>query len=183
MDIKISVIIPVYNVEKYITKTMESLISQTLKEFELILVDDGSKDSSIELAEGILKGSHINYRVIKKVNEGVSRARNTGIDIAQGTYIYFLDSDDYIEDTLLEKMYHCAQKERAQVVFCGYTHISDEVEHNSNFIKPLLKVHKYLEKPISGIEAAEKMLRNEFWISAISGLYLRSYIKEKKYIF
>ncbi|MEG0774574.1 glycosyltransferase [Clostridium sp.] len=179
----VSVIIPVYNVGKYIIKTIDSLINQSFKDFELILVNDGSKDNSIELAEERLSGTDLNYRVINKVNEGVSKARNVGINESKGKYIYFLDADDYIDDTLLEKMYNCAEKENAQVVFCGYTHLNAQGEYKPGAVNTLLKVHKYLDKPIGGLEAAGKMLRNEFWISAISGFYDSSFLKGNKILF
>lgn len=183
MSNTVSVIIPVYNVGKYIIKTIDSLISQSFKDFELILVNDGSKDNSIELAEEKLNGSDLNYRVINKVNEGVSKARNVGIEESKGKYIYFLDADDYIDDTLLEKMYNCAEKENAQVVFCGYTHLNAQGEYKPGAVNTLLKVHKYLDKPISGLEAAGKMLRNEFWISAISGFYDADFLKKNRICF
>lgn len=179
MAYKVSVIIPVYNVGEYIVKTMESLIDQTFKDFELILVNDGSRDNSIAYAETALKNSTVNYKVINKDNEGVSKARNKGIEEATGKYLYFLDGDDYIDKSFLEKMYHCAEKEEAQVVFCGYTHMNASGQQEST----LLKVHKYLEKPISGVEAAAKMLNNEIWISAISGFYLREFIMENNISF
>lgn len=179
----VSVIIPVYNVGKYIIRTMDSLINQSFRDFELILVNDGSRDDSIEIAEERLKNTSVNYRVINKVNEGVSKARNVGIREATGKYLYFLDSDDYIESTLIEKMYTCAEEEQAQVVFCGYTHLNAEGEYKVGVANTLLKVHKYLEKPISGIEAAGKMLKNEIWISAISGFYAKDFLKKNNIYF
>lgn len=166
-EIKISVVIPIYNVEKYICKTIESLKVQSFHGFEVLLINDGSSDNSILIAEECLKTSNLNYKIFNKDNEGVSKTRNLGIEKAEGRYIYFLDGDDYIEDTLLEKFYNRAEEERADVVFCGYTHINSV--DNSIF----MKVHKYIDKTISGIDAAEAMLQNKFWVSAISGFYRR----------
>lgn len=166
-EVKISVVIPIYNVEKYIYKTIESLKVQSFHGFEVLLINDGSSDNSILIAEECLNTSNLNYKIFNKNNEGVSKTRNLGIEKAKGRYIYFLDGDDYIEDTLLEKFYNRAEEERADVVFCGYTHI------NSVDNSIVMKVHKYIDKPISGLDAAEAMLQNKFWVSAISGFYRR----------
>ncbi len=103
-QIKISVIIPVYNVEKYLRECLDSVVNQTLKEIEIILVDDGSTDLSGEICdEYAAKDERI--KVIHKKNEGTGIARNTAIEFSTGEYIFFLDSDDLIELTVLEKLY------------------------------------------------------------------------------
>lgn len=177
MSIKISVIVPLYNVENYIERTLNSLKNQNFKEFEILLINDGSKDKSVDVAEKILNNSMLNYKVINKENGGASSARNTGIDNAQGEYVYFLDGDDYIDPNMLDLMYKKIQNEKAEIVFCGYTHVK---ESNG---EEILKVHKYIKHTIKGIEAAEKMLKNEFWISAISGMYSRNFLKENQLYF
>lgn len=93
---KISIIVPVYNVEKYLRKCIDSILNQTFKDFELILIDDGSTDESGKICDEYnLKDNRI--KVIHKENGGLSSARNAGLDIAQGEYIGFVDSDDWIE--------------------------------------------------------------------------------------
>lgn len=176
-EVKISVVIPIYNVEKYIFRTIESLKNQSLNNFEVILINDGSSDNSIFVAEQCLQESNLNYKIVNKNNEGVSKTRNLGIDKAEGKYIYFLDGDDYIEDTLLEKFYDKAEKEKADVVFCGYTHI------NSDDHSIFMKVHKYIDESMNGIDAAEAMLQNKFWISAISGFYRLEMLKNNNVYF
>lgn len=99
---KVSIVVAVYNVEKYVSKCIESILKQTFTDFELLLVNDGSKDSSLSiLKEYALKDSRID--IIDKPNGGLSDARNTGMRKAQGKYIYFVDGDDFIEETLVEK--------------------------------------------------------------------------------
>ena len=99
----ISVIVPIYNVEKYLIKCIESIINQTYKDLEIILVDDGSTDSSGKICdEFATKDNRI--KVIHKKNGGLSSARNIGLDICKGNYISFIDSDDYIELDMYEKM-------------------------------------------------------------------------------
>ena len=100
--VKISVIVPVYNVEKYLKKCLNSLINQTLNDIEIICVDDGSTDSSIEiLKEFELKDDRI--IVISQKNEGAATSRNKGINLAKGEYISFVDSDDWLELDAFEK--------------------------------------------------------------------------------
>lgn len=93
---KVSIIVPVYNVEKYLAKCLDSLVNQTLKDIEIICINDGSTDNSLEILNTYAqKDSRIT--IIDKKNEGVSAARNTGLNISKGEYIMFVDSDDYLE--------------------------------------------------------------------------------------
>lgn len=126
-EIKISIIMPVYGVEKYVGKAIESIQAQTLKEFELFAVDDGTKDSSGKICdEYAAKDPRI--KVIHKENGGAPSARNVAIPQAKGKYMYFMDSDDWAEPTMLEDMYNLAEKHNAQYVVTGYyidTYYSD----------------------------------------------------------
>lgn len=111
---KVSVIIPVYNVEKFLQRCLDSVVSQTLSDIEIICVDDGSTDNSASvLADFAKKDQRI--KVINQKNQGVSVARNNGIKQANGEYIGFVDSDDYIEPDFYEKLYQEAKKENADV--------------------------------------------------------------------
>jgi glycosyltransferase involved in cell wall biosynthesis len=111
-------------VEDYILNTLKSIVSQTYQKIELILVDDGSPDQSIEIAERYLSDKKINWRVIHKENAGLSAARNTGIENANGEYVICPDSDDYIEPDTIEKMVQCAEEKELSCVFCGYKSVS-----------------------------------------------------------
>ncbi|MEN6414603.1 MAG: glycosyltransferase family 2 protein [Veillonellales bacterium] len=115
----VSVIMPVYNVEKYISKAIESVLGQTYRDFELIIVDDGSPDRSGEIAEEYAKKEDA-IRVLHKENGGLSDARNAGIVAAKGKYTVFMDSDDYLEDNLLEQAVYAAEEQQADVVMFGY---------------------------------------------------------------
>jgi len=114
----LSVIIPVYNVEKYLTECLTSVVNQTFKDIEIIIINDGSSDNS----QGIInKFISKDKRIvcIKQVNQGISSARNAGLKIARGDYITFLDSDDCINENMYEKMIYNIEKEAADVVACG----------------------------------------------------------------
>lgn len=116
---KVSLIIPVYNVENYIEKCLNSVVNQTLKDMEVIIVNDGSKDLSKQKIQKYLeKYPWIKY--LEKENGGLSDARNYGMPYATGKYIAFLDSDDYVEETMYEEMYNIAEKENADMVDCDF---------------------------------------------------------------
>lgn len=115
-NIKTSVIIPVYNVEKYIRECLESVFAQTQKEIEVIVVDDGSTDGSVEIVREYQE-KYNNLRIISQRNQGLGAARNTGFRNARGKYVYYLDSDDCIKQDLLEACYECAESGKLEAVF------------------------------------------------------------------
>lgn len=116
---KVSVIIPVYNVEKYLRKCLDSVVNQTLKDIEIICVDDGSTDSSLEiLKEYAAKDERIS--VLRQENLHAGVARNAGLVVAKGEYLSFLDSDDFFELEMLEKMYQKAKDTQADICVCGF---------------------------------------------------------------
>lgn len=117
----ISVIVPVYNVEKYIEKCVDSLVNQTIEDKEIILVDDGSTDNTSKILDEYAKKYPEIVKVIHKENEGVSVARNVGIEIATGEYIGFIDSDDWVEFDMYEKLYNKAVEDDCDVVACNIT--------------------------------------------------------------
>lgn len=115
----ISVILPIYNVEKYLPKCIDSILAQTYTDYEIILVDDGSTDKCGEICDRYAQ-TDTRIRVIHKKNGGVSDARNVGIDAAKGKYICWVDPDDYIHPQYLETLYAIMQKSNADVVVCDY---------------------------------------------------------------
>lgn len=112
---KISVIVPIYNVEKYLNRTMQSLVGQTLKDIEIILVDDGSPDNCPNMCNDYAN-KYDNIKVIHKKNEGLGMARNSGLDVATGEYIMFVDGDDTIEYNSCERLYNTAIRYDADIV-------------------------------------------------------------------
>ena len=119
MQPKVSIIVPIYNVEKYIHKCIDSILSQTFTDFELILVDDGSPDKCGEICEQYaLKDNRI--KVVHKENGGLSDARNAGIDVASGKYIYFIDSDDWISPNSIISLLNFAEDNQCEIVQGGF---------------------------------------------------------------
>ncbi len=120
----ISIIIPIYNVAPYLSKSLNSVISQTYKDYEVILINDGSTDDSLKIAEEF-SGKYSNFHLYSQTNQGLSAARNYGASLAKGEYICFLDSDDYLEQDYLEKMVVEAQRSNSDMLICDYYNVNE----------------------------------------------------------
>lgn len=120
-NILLSIIVPVYNAEKYLSRCIESLIIQTHKALEIILIDDGSQDNSSIICDDY-KDRDERIKVIHQKNGGVSKARNVGLEYANGEYIAFVDSDDWVEPEMYEKLLQAALDNEADYVKCGFCH-------------------------------------------------------------
>lgn len=175
-DIKISIIMPVYKVEKYVGKAIESMQAQTLSEFEFLIVDDGTPDKSgIICDEYAAKDARI--QVIHKENGGAPSARNAVLPLARGKYIYFMDSDDWAEPTMLEEMYILAEENSAQLVVAGF-YIDTYYSENEYLTDNL-----YIESAV--YKTQEEFRRNAYkmfdknllytpWNKLFSAAYLKS---------
>lgn len=119
MKPEITVIMPVYKVEKYVARALDSMLKQTFENYEFIIVDDGSPDKS---AEVVMRYALLDPRIhlIRQQNAGAPAARNRGLRMAQGKYVYFMDSDDWVEPTMLEDMYNLAEAQELDVVLAGF---------------------------------------------------------------
>lgn len=122
----VSIIVPVYKVEQYLTECVNSILAQSYPFFELILVDDGSPDNCGKICDDFASQDH-RIHVIHKKNGGLSDARNAGIDTARGEYITFIDSDDYVHQDYVKVMLVLAEKENADIVQCGFTSDSKDL--------------------------------------------------------
>lgn len=158
---KISVIVPVYKAEKYLNECVESVLKQTFKDFELILVDDGSPDSSGKICDKYaIRDNRV--QVIHQKNSGVAVARNSGLEIARGEYVIFMDSDDYIDSDMYESMIKITEKYNCDLVICDcikefenyrelYTHDIREGFYNESQLKkeyyPHLLIMPNIEYP------------------------------------
>ena len=120
----ISVIVPVYKVEKYLNRCVDSILNQTYTNLEVILVDDGSPDSCPAICDEYAKKDK-RVKVIHKANGGLSDARNKGLDIAEGKYIAFVDSDDWVEDNYVQNMYNAITDNNADMVICNYQKVDE----------------------------------------------------------
>ena len=139
---KVSIIVPVYNVEKYLAKCLDSLVSQTLEDVEIIVVDDGSRDNSKQIIDEFQTKYPDKIKSFVKENGGLSDARNFGLDRVSGEYIGFVDSDDYVTAEMFEEMYSLAQKYDAEMVICNL----QKVDENGNILQKLTQVPNIPEK-------------------------------------
>ena len=130
--IKVSVIIPMYKVEEYLRECLDSVVNQTLKEIEVLCIDDGSPDRSAEIASEYVS-KYSNFKLIRKENGGQSSARNLGIEVASGEYVYFLDADDYIDAQMLEKLYQRASEGALDIIYFNTNLFfeNDEIRENN----------------------------------------------------
>ena len=172
----VSVIMPVYKVEKFVGRCIDSLLNQTLTDFEFFAVDDGSPDRSGEICDAYaLKDTRI--RVIHKVNGGAASARNTAMELATGKYLYFLDSDDWAEPTMLEDMVNLAEANASQLVVSGY--FIDTYDGDT-------KIHVQDKKCEDAVyqsaetfrRAAYKLFDENLLYTPWNKLYLREYVME-----
>lgn len=180
-QVKVSIIMPVYGVEAYVGRAIESLQSQTLTEFELFAVDDGTKDrSGIICDEYAAKDSRIH--VIHKENGGAPSARNTAIPMAKGKYMMFMDSDDWAEPNMLEEIYQLAEKTSAQMVVAGFfidTYYSD-TEYITNHFKYKDIVYKTAEE---FRKDAYRLFDRNLLYTPWNKLFLSSYIHDNGLLF
>ncbi len=175
-NIKISVIMPVYKVEEYVGKAIESIQAQTLTEFEFLIVDDGTPDKSGEICDAYAAQDN-RIHVIHKENGGAPSARNVAIDIAKGKYLYFMDSDDWAEPDMLLDMYELAEKHQSQLTIAGF------------FIDTYYEKNKYITTNFTAFDGvfdnkeefrsqAYRMFDTNMLYSPWNKLFLREYIME-----
>lgn len=174
-NIKISIIMPVYKVEDYVGKSIESIQAQTLTEWELFAVDDGSPDRSGEICEEYAaKDSRI--KVIHQENAGAPAARNKAIDLATGEYMYFMDSDDWAEPTMLEDMYEIAQLNDRQLVVAGYyidTYYTDDEKFTQEQVCPSVVYKNQQDFRENAHKLFDKNLLYTPWNKLFSAKYLK----------
>lgn len=169
-EYKVSVIVPIYNLEKYLYQCIQSIINQTLKDIQVIAIDDGSKDNSGKIADEFGK-IYKNFKVIHKKNGGLSDARNLGLDLAEGKYIMFLDGDDALPPKACEILYTKAEKENSDIV------IGKPVWKYDDDIQTVEYLNKWFEEDLSFNFRENKKLAIGFPV-ATSKLFKTSLIKE-----
>ena len=173
MNELISIIVPVYNVEKYLNKCVDSILAQTYTNIEVILVDDGATDTSGSICDTYKKDSRV--KVVHKENGGLSDARNAGIEASTGEYLVFIDSDDFIDSKMIETLYNAIVTTNSDISICDFVFYSENEK----------KYNKY-SKTSFIIEGEEKFkyLYNEFDVVSIvqwNKIYRKSIFKDIKY--
>lgn len=178
---EISIIIPVYNVERYLKKCMDSILVQSFQDFEVILVNDGSVDESGSLCEEYAR-KYANIRAIHKENEGVAAARNTGIEASRGEYITFIDPDDYVEKHYLEVLYRIITKQTADLAICDGEIVPEGRGETAKAKDSAWEEGISGAEVISRSEAYRRMLLGEHMCIAVwAKLYRKSLFREVRY--
>lgn len=180
--VEISVIIPVYNVEKYLSECLISVLNQEYENFEVICVNDGSADDSLKILQ-YFREKDKRIKIISQENQGLSGARNTGIENAKGDYILFLDSDDMLERYALGDLYKYAKESKTDFVnFDATVFFMNKDETDNNLIKYYVRNESY--GILSGKDMFEKMIeKNEYCDSACLLFIRREWLKEKQLSF
>lgn len=170
----ISVIIPVYNVERYLKRCIDSVINQTYKDLEIILVDDGSTDNSGVICDD-LKSIDSRIKVIHKKNGGLSSARNAGIKVATGEYIGFVDSDDWIDIDMYESLISAIEETKSEVAVTGICRVYDNGYFKNQFTRNSVEVYR-------GVEiVAEYLKQNSFSTAAYDKLYKSELFSHRRF--
>ncbi len=178
MEIYISIIVPVYNVEKYLERCIESILEQTFKNFELVLINDGSTDNSGKICDEYANRDN-RIRVIHKKNEGVSVARNIGIETAKGKYIMFVDSDDWLDIDMVEYLYNMINQSNYDISVCRYSlykngKVSNRIEkeehieiynNNDDIMREFVSKNKFLFSPVNKLYKKSLFIENDIRFS------------------
>ncbi len=180
-DVKISIIMPVYGVENYVGKAIESILSQTYTNWEFFCINDGTKDRSGEICDEYAKKDS-RIKVIHKENGGAPSARNIAIDKVQGKYIYFMDSDDWAEPTMLEDMVKIAEANNSQLVVAGY-YIDTYYSDTEKFVQEQIVSDRVYSTQLEFRKDAHNLFDQNLLYTPWNKLYCAEYIIDNKLYF
>ncbi|WP_100012064.1 glycosyltransferase family 2 protein [Lentibacillus sediminis] len=176
MKPKISIVVPVFNVEPYLKKCIDSILNQTFKDFEVILVNDGSTDNSGQICNEYLD-MDARIKVIHNKNGGLSSARNAGLSVSKGEYVGFVDSDDYISENMYEILYHHVIEAASDIVVCDLLPVEEGESHDANQVDPECTVCHY-----TNTQALHKLYdAKSTFVYAVNKLYRRSIFNDVAY--
>lgn len=168
----VSVIIPAYNVEKYLNATMKSVMKQNFHDFEVIIINDGSTDSTQKIIDNYVSSYPDIVRSYQQENKGQSAARNKGVGYANGKYIAFVDSDDILDKDYLQNLYNAAEKENAEIAVCGY----------KKFLSESKKV-VYSRNPVDWDIEFNGRIHHIFQYSPWGKIFLTEFLREHHFVF
>ncbi|MGL5901924.1 MAG: glycosyltransferase family 2 protein [Cetobacterium sp.] len=162
---EISIVVPVYNVEKYLEQCLDSILAQTFENFEVILVNDGSTDSSEEICDRYIKLDP-RFKLYNKINGGLSDARNIGVEKSRGRYLIFIDSDDYITENYCKVLKDCIEQSDVDIVVCRMVREIPRIENLNHYSKNIYSREESLIQMFRGnlyrFSAAGKMYKTDF---------------------
>jgi glycosyltransferase involved in cell wall biosynthesis len=173
----VSIVVPVYNLEKYIEKTLESLQNQSYKNIEVIIINDGSKDGSLEVINNFFKDKDIRHNIVTIDNSGVSKARNVGLNKASGDYVILLDGDDKLRPDAVELLVEQVEKTGADICHTGYLEFQDD-DGRITYRYSEDPNKSFLQSPEPGYKALQMKLNKNIWICTGNALYKRELIEK-----
>lgn len=176
---KVSIIVPIYDVEKYLDRCMQTLLNQTLKDIEIILVDDGSPDRCPQMCDEYAKKDS-RVKVVHKKNGGLGYARNSGLDVATGEYVAFVDSDDYTSVEAYEVLYNKAKDTDADIVYAGFIMQNSDGTESNCFMLDQTWEGKEITAFLQSMIFDTKPDIDTIWMSVWNGLYKRDLIERNK---
>lgn len=185
--IKVSVIVPVYNAEKYLEQCLESVVNQTLKNIEIIVINDGSTDDSEKIIDEYKKKYSNMIRSYQQRNQGLYRTRQIGLSYALGEYVGWVDADDFVKWNMFEKLYETAKENNSDVVYCDYAFYPEKLKTKEKWFRPYLgeKNVTYVERnsqPWNKIvrrELLEKLKIGEMFPECFDESYIKVLLKAK----
>lgn len=172
---KVSIIVPVYNVEKYLEQCVNSILAQTYKNIEVILVDDGSPDNCPQICDDFAAKDQ-RIKVIHKKNGGLSSARNAGLDVATGEYVMFIDSDDFIDSKMVEFLLETRRKTHADIVCCGMCRYNGDMSFTISETTSKKNIEIY-----DTANALKKLVLTDIDCSSCNKLYTKELINETRF--
>lgn len=168
---QISIIVPVYNVEKYLAQCLDSLVNQTFKDIEIICVNDGSTDGSLDILNEYSKKDD-RLKIITQENHGVAFTRQIGLDNVSGEYVMFCDSDDYYSSGMCEKMYDSIMKKNVDLVKCNIVCVDEELTSQR------IDTEKYYKIPFEGVYKIDSKVMLKTNVSLVSCIFKNDLIKK-----
>jgi len=175
-EIRVSVVMPVFNGSKFIEKSLRSVLEQDFSDFEIIVVDDGSTDESSSIVRdffGENRLPNVSTKLLSQENQGVSAARNRGLSNAEGSYAVFLDADDIMNPGFLKKLYRKARETDADITMCGF----NMVDENGNTIRSYMDSYQFFREEIPGTQATLMMLKKTIWLWTGNGFFSRGFLE------
>lgn len=179
MNTKVSIVVAAYNVEKFIERCLKSLVNQSFNDIEIIVVNDGSSDGTVSIIEKY-KSNHTNILLINQKNQGLSAARNTGIEYSNSKYIAFIDGDDYVKETYVERMFEAIEQSNSDLVICDFIKVWEDENFNITKTKHYNVNSRNLNK---NIMKNFLTLHDEPFVVAWNKLFRTSIIKKNKIYF
>lgn len=175
MEPKISIVVAVYNLEKYLPRCLDALVNQTLQEIEILCVDDGSTDSAPQIVDEYAKKYPQKVKAFHKPNGGEFTTRNYGLERAVGEYVTFVDTDDYVEPNWAEKLYHAAKENDADLAVCGFERID---LNTGKVVSKDMTTHGYAVKEITGKDDFMVAINPAPW----NKIYRREKVKDLRFL-